>query len=114
MKEVKAIIRPVLLSRVVEALRQIEGLPGLTVDRDVRGFGRSPLDRDRDRIVDDLVEYVPKAKLEVVVTDELVNAVVDTIQRLAHTGSPGDGKIFVIPVDEIVNIRTGERGRNAL
>jgi len=114
MKEVKAVIRPLLLSRVVEALKQIDGLPGLTVDRDVRGFGRAPVGDDRDRIVDDLVEYVPKAKLEIVVSDELVEVVVETIRRLAHTGQPGDGKIFVIPVEEVVKIRTGERGETAL
>lgn len=114
MKEVKAIIRPFLLSKVVEALKQIEGLPGLTVDRDVRGFGKNPIGHDRDKIIDDLVEYIPKAKLEVVVPDELVEKVVETIQRHAHTGNPGDGKIFVIPVEEIVKIRTGERGEKAL
>lgn len=114
MKEVKAVIRPLLLSRVVEALKQIEGLPGLTVDREVRGLGRTPVGEDSDRIVDDLVEYVPKAKLEIVVSDDLVDVVVETIQRLAHTGRPGDGKIFVMPVEEVVKIRTGERGDAAL
>jgi len=114
MKEVKAIIRPFLLSKVVEALRQIEGLPGLTVDRDVRGFGRSPVEEDRDKIVDDLVEYIPKAKLEIVVPDELVEKVVTTIQQHARTGNPGDGKIFVLNVEEVVKIRTGERGEQSL
>ncbi len=114
MKEVKAIIRPFLLSKVVEALRQIEGLPGLTVDRDVRGFGRSPVEKDRDKIVDDLVEYIPKAKLEIVVPDELVEKVVMTIQQHARTGNPGDGKIFIISVDDVVKIRTGEQGEKAL
>ncbi len=114
MKEVKAIIRPFLLSKVVEALRQIEGLPGLTVDRDVRGFGRRPVEEDRDKIVDDLVEYIPKAKLEIIVPDELVEKVVETIQQNARTGNPGDGKIFVITVEEVVKIRTGQRGKEAL
>ncbi|MDL1878922.1 P-II family nitrogen regulator [Cytophagia bacterium CHB2] len=114
MKEVKAIIRPFLLSKVVEALRQIESLPGLTVDRDVRGFGRSPIGQDQDKIIDDLVEYIPKAKLEIVVPDELVESVVETIQKNAHTGNPGDGKIFVINVEEVVKIRTGDRGKEAL
>lgn len=114
MKEVKAIIRPFLLSKVVEALRQIEGLPGLTVDRDVRGFGRSPVGQDRDKIVDDLVEYIPKAKLEIVVPDELAEKVVATIQQHARTGNPGDSKIFVITVEEVMKIRTGQRGEEAL
>ena len=114
MKEVKAIIRPFLLSKVVEALKQIEGLPGLTVDRDVRGFGRTPGDEVRHKIVDDMVEYVPKVKLEIVVPDELVETVVQTIQANAHTGNPGDGKIFVIAVEEVMKIRTGERGEKAI
>jgi len=114
MKEVKAIVRPFMLSKVVEALKQIEGLPGLTVDRDVRGFGRSPVGYDRDRIVDDLVEYIPKAKIEVVVPDDLVEKVVETIQQNAHTGNPGDGKIFIIPVEDVVKIRTGEHWEKAL
>src|SRR4030067_3311105 len=105
MKEVKAIVRPFMLSKVVEALKRIDGLPGLTVDRDVRGFGRSPVGHDRDRIVDDLVEYIPKAKLEVVVPDELVEEVVETIQQNAHTGNPGDGKIFIIALEAVVKIR---------
>ncbi len=114
MKEVKAIIRPFLLSKVVEALKQIPGLPGLTVDRDVRGFGRSPVVQDRDKIVDDLVEYIPKAKLEIVVPDELAEKVVTTIQQNARTGNPGDGKIFIIAVDDVMKIRTGQRGEQAL
>jgi nitrogen regulatory protein P-II 1 len=114
MKEIKAIIQPFLLTKVVEALKQIEGLPGLTVDREVRGFGRTRGDEARHQIVDDLVVYVPKVKLEMVVTDELVERVVQTIQANAHTGNPGDGKIFVISVDEVVKIRTGERGEGAI
>lgn len=114
MKEVKAIIRPFLLSKVVEALKQIPDLPGLTVDRDVRGFGRTPVGHDPDKIIDDLIEYIPKAKLEIVVPDELVEKVVTTIQQHARTGNPGDGKIFVINVEEVVKIRTGERGDKAL
>ncbi len=114
MKEVKAIIQPFMLTKVIEALKQISGLPGITVDRDVRGFGRIPGDEVRHKIVDDMVEYIPKAKLEIVVPDELVEKVVATIQQHAHTGNPGDGKIFVIPVEEVVKIRTGARGEKAL
>ncbi len=114
MKEVKAIIQPFMVTKVVEALKRIEGLPGLTVDREVRGFGRTRGDESQHKIVDDLVEYVPKAKLEIVVPDELVESVVQTIQSCAHTGNSGDGKIFIIPVDDVVKIRTGERGERAL
>lgn len=114
MKEIKAIVQPFLVTRVVEALKQIEGLPGLTVDREVRGFGRTRGDESRHKIVDDLVEYVPKAKIELVVPDELVEKVIQTIQTHAHTGNPGDGKIFVIAVEEVIKIRTGERGEKAI
>ncbi|MCC7262836.1 MAG: P-II family nitrogen regulator [Candidatus Latescibacteria bacterium] len=114
MKEIKAIIQPFLVTRVVEALKQIEGLPGLTVDRDIRGFGKTQADESRYKIVDDLVEYVPKAKLEIVVPDELAEKVIQTIQTHAHTGNPGDGKIFVVEVAEVIKIRTGERGEKAI
>ena len=114
MKEIKAIIQPFLVTRVVEALKQVEGLPGLTVDRDIRGFGKTQADESRHKIVDDLVEYVPKAKIELVVPDELAEKVIQTIQTHAHTGNPGDGKIFVIAVEEVIKIRTGERGEKAI
>ena len=114
MKEVKAIIQPFMLSKVVEALKQIDDLPGLTFDRDVRGFGRTRGEDARHKIIDDLVEYVPKAKIEIVVPDQMVEKVIGTIQANAHTGNPGDGKIFIIPVEDMVKIRTGERGEKAL
>lgn len=114
MKEVKAIIQPFMLTKVVDALKQIHGLPGLTVDQDVRGFGRMPGDQVGHNIVDDQVENVPKVKLEIVVPDEMADTVVQTIQVKAHTGNPGDGKIFILPVDDAVKIRTNERGEQAL
>lgn len=109
MKEIKAIIQPFLLSRVVEALKEIEGLPGVTVS-DVRGFGRARAVGSPDTVVDGTVEYVKKSKVEIVVPDVLVETVVQTIRAKAHTGNPGDGKIFVYTVDDVVRIRTGERG----
>lgn len=114
MKEVKAIIRLSLFSKVVDGLEQIPGLPGLTVDRDVRGFGRNPFGRDRDKIVDDLIKYIPKVKLEIVVPDELVETVVQTIQANAHTGNKGDGKVFIFDVKDAIKIRTNERGASAI
>ncbi len=109
MKEIKAIIQPFLLSKVVEALKEIEGLPGVTVS-DVRGFGRARAVGSPDTVVDGTVEYVKKAKLEIVVPDRLVATVVRTIRDKAHTGNPGDGKIFVYEVDDVIRIRTGEQG----
>lgn len=114
MKEIKAIIQPFLLTKVVDALKQIEGLPGLTVDSDVRGFGRSRAAQSRHKIVDDMVEYAPKAKVEIVVPDELVEVTVETILEHAHTGNPGDGKIFIIDVEDAIKIRTRQRGEVAL
>jgi nitrogen regulatory protein P-II 1 len=114
MKEIKAIIQPFLLTKVVDALKKIEGLPGLTVDSDVRGFGRSRAAESKHKIIDDLVEYAPKAKVEIVVPDELAEITVETILNHAHTGNPGDGKIFIIHVEDVVKIRTRQRGEQAL
>jgi nitrogen regulatory protein P-II 1 len=114
MKEIKAIIQPFMLSKVINALKELEGLPGVTVDTSVRGFGKGRAVEAPGRIVEDFVEYVPKVKLEIVVPATLVERVVDAIQKNAHTGNPGDGKIFVYNVENVVKIRTGERGETAI
>ena len=113
MKEIKAIIRPAKLLDVTEELQRIEGLPGVTVS-EIRGFGKGRAKNAKDKVVYEMVEFTPRIKLEVVVNDELVAEVVNVIQKYAHTGNAGDGKIFVSTVDEIINIRTNERGRNAI
>jgi nitrogen regulatory protein P-II 1 len=113
MKEIKAIIQPFLLSKVVEALKEIDGLPGVTVS-DVRGFGRARAVGSPDPVLDDGVEYVKKAKLEIVVPDRLVESVLQVILEKAHTGNPGDGKVFVYPVSDVMKIRSGERGEDAI
>lgn len=113
MKEIKAIIQPFLLSRVVEALKDIESLPGVTVS-DVRGFGRARAVGSPDPVLEEGIEYAKKAKLEMVVPDHLVEPVLGVIMEKAHTGNPGDGKIFVYPVSEVVKIRSGERGEAAI
>ena len=113
MKEIKAIIQPFLLSKVVEALKDVEGLPGVTVS-EVRGFGRARAAGARDTVFDGTVEYVKKAKLEIVVPDYLVEPVLKVIVEKAHTGNPGDGKIFVYPVSDVVKIRSGEHGEGAI
>lgn len=114
MKEIKAIVQPFMLNKIIEALKQIEGMPGITVDREVRGFGGTQTEHTSRKIVDDMVEYVHKVKLETVVPDEMVERVVNTIQENAHTGNPGDGKIFVTEVSNVVKIRTNERGKTAI
>ena len=114
MKEIKAIIQPFKLTNVIEALKQIEGLPGITVDEHVHGFGKSGGEDAQRKITVDLITYVQVVKLELVVPDRLVERVIHAIQETAHTGNPGDGKIFVHDVQEVVKIRTNERGESAI
>lgn len=108
MKEIKAIIQPHMLTKVIDSLRLMDDLPGITVS-EVRGFGRNRARSAKNKIVEDFIEYAKKAKLEIVVPDNLVDQVVDTITRNAHTGHPGDGLIFVSSVEEVMRIRTGEK-----
>ena len=112
MKEIKAIIQPFKLTAVVSALKAIQGLPGVTVS-EVKGFGRTRGQSGSDRRAE-LVEYVKKIKLEIVVADEMAAAVVDVIQDRAYTGNVGDGKIFVSTVDDVVRVSTNERGAAAI
>jgi len=113
MKEIKAIVQPFRVSKIVSALRQLPNLPGITVSY-VQGFGRQKGANAPDSVWNGGVLYVKKAKLEIVVPDELVEEVVRTIQENAHTGNLGDGKIFVRSLDDALRIRTGERGNEAL
>ena len=113
MKEIKAIIRPFKLLDVTEALQKIKGLPGVTVS-EIKGFGKSRAKNAKDKVTYELVEFIPRIKLEVVVADEMADEVVNIIQRYSHTGNTGDGKIFVINVEEVVKIRTNERGKEAV
>lgn len=113
MKEIKAIIRPSKLLEVTEELHRIEGLPGVTVS-EIKGFGKGRARNAKDKIIYEMVEFVPRIQLEVVVNDEMVEEVVNVIQKFTHTGNTGDGKIFVVNVEEVVKIRTNERGRDAI
>lgn len=113
MKEIKAIIRPFKLNEVIEELQKNEGLPGVTIS-DIKGFGKSRAKDATHKIVEDLIEYVPKIKIELVVHDAMVEKILEVIQKIAHTGNPGDGKIFVYDVEEVVKIRTNERGIEAI
>ena len=112
MKKLECIIRPFKLEEVKEALTEV-GVRGMTVS-EIRGFGRSRGHTELYRGSEYAIEFVPKIKLEVVVPEESVDAVSDAIQRSASTGKIGDGKIFVEHVDEIIRIRTGERGPAAI
>ncbi|HVO26717.1 MAG TPA: P-II family nitrogen regulator [Candidatus Margulisiibacteriota bacterium] len=112
MKKVEAIIKPFKLDEVKESLSSI-GVQGLTVS-EVKGFGRQKGHTELYRGAEYVVDFLPKVKLEIIVKDELVSQVVETITKAAKTGRIGDGKIFVLPIDEVVRIRTGERGSDAI
>jgi nitrogen regulatory protein P-II 1 len=112
MKKVEAIIKPFKLDEVKEALSGI-GVQGITVT-EVKGFGRQKGHTELYRGAEYVVDFLPKVKLDIIVADELVTQVVDAIQRAAKTGRIGDGKIFVLPIEDVVRIRTGERGAEAI
>ncbi len=112
LKKVEAIIKPFKLDEVKEGLNAA-GLSGLTVS-EVKGFGRQKGHTELYRGAEYVVDFLPKVKLEIVVTEEQVATVVETIQEAAKTGRIGDGKIFVNSVEEVIRIRTGEHGEDAL
>lgn len=112
MKKIEAIIKPFKLEEVKDALTEI-GVHGLTVS-EVKGFGRQKGHAELYRGAEYVVDFIPKVKIEVVVPDSMAEKVVETIMNTARTGRIGDGKIFVIPVEEAVRIRTGERGESAI
>jgi nitrogen regulatory protein P-II 1 len=112
MKKVEAIIKPFKLDEVKEALSAI-GVQGITVS-EVKGFGRQKGHTELYRGAEYVVDFLPKVKLDIIVPDGLVPQVVEAIQRAAKTGRIGDGKIFVLPIEEVIRIRTGERGGDAI
>ena len=112
MKLVMAIIKPFKLDEVREALTSL-GVQGLTAT-EVKGFGRQKGQTEIYRGAEYTVSFLPKVKIEVAITDEQVERVIETIQRTAHTGRIGDGKIFVLDLEQSVRIRTGETGAEAL
>lgn len=112
MKKIEAIIKPFKLDEVKEALNEI-GIQGMTVS-EVKGFGRQKGHTELYRGAEYVVDFIPKIKLEIIIGDDIVAKVVDTIEQAAKTGRIGDGKIFITPVEEVVRIRTGERGQDAI
>jgi nitrogen regulatory protein P-II 1 len=112
MKLIKAIIKPFKLDEVKDALTEI-GVEGMTVS-EVKGFGRQKGHTEIYRGSEYTVDFLPKVKLEVAVGDEVVDKVVDAIVTSAQTGKIGDGKVFVLPIEEAVRIRTGEKGDEAV
>src|SRR5947209_8255395 len=112
MKKVEAVIKPFKLDEVKNALSQV-GVQGLTVG-EVRGFGRQKGHKEQYRGAEYTVDFLPKAKMEVVVPDGDAKKVIDTILQTARTGQIGDGKIFVTDLTDMIRIRTGETGEGAL
>jgi len=112
MKKIEAIIKPFKLDDVKESLKEV-GVQGLTVT-EIKGFGRQKGHTELYRGAEYVVDFLPKIKLEIIVSDDMVTRVVDAIMDSARTGKIGDGKIFILPMEEVIRIRTGERGEDAL
>jgi len=112
MKKVEAIIRPFKVDDVREALSEI-GVRGMTIS-EVKGYGRQKGHTELYRGSEYQIDFLPKIKIEIVVADGMVEKVVDTILKTAKTGQVGDGKIFVYPIDDVIRVRTGESGEDAI
>ena len=112
MKKIEAIIKPFKLDEVKEALNSL-GIKGMTVT-EVKGYGRQKGHTEIYRGAEYVVDFIPKVKMDVVVDDEQVDQVIDTILKVARTGKIGDGKIFVLPVERVIRVRTGDTGPEAV
>lgn len=112
MKKIEAVIKPFKIDDVVDALAEV-GVEGITVS-EVRGFGRQKGRTEVYKGAEYVVDFLPKIKIEIVLSDVLVESAVEAIRKSAHTGKIGDGKIFVIPVESALRIRTGEKDEQAL
>lgn len=112
MKKIEAIIKPFKLDDVKEALHDV-GIQGITVT-EVKGFGRQKGHTELYRGAEYVVDFLPKVKMEIVIEDTLLERAIEAIQTTAHTGRIGDGKIFISTIEDVIRIRTGERGPDAL
>jgi len=112
MKKIEAIIKPFKLDDVKEALNSI-GITGMTIS-EVKGYGRQKGHTEIYRGAEYVVDFIPKVKIEVVVPADRIDEVVDQIRTAANTGKIGDGKIFVLPIERVVRVRTGEENRDAV
>jgi len=113
MKKIEAFIKNRMLNEVIEQLHTIDGLTGISTF-DIKGFGRAREKSGPVHIVDNSINWEPHVKLEIFCLDEMVETVIEIVQKSAHTGLRADGKIYVIPVEEAVRISTGERGNAAI
>ncbi|MBU0995755.1 MAG: P-II family nitrogen regulator [Proteobacteria bacterium] len=112
MKKLEVVIKPFKLDDVKEALNE-KGIVGMTVT-EVKGYGRQKGHKEIYRGAEYVVDFMPKLKIEIVAADDRVDEIIETICKAANTGKIGDGKIFVLPVDDVIRIRTGERGSEAI
>ncbi|MFZ2632019.1 MAG: P-II family nitrogen regulator [Desulfosalsimonadaceae bacterium] len=112
MKKIEAVIKPFKLDDVKEALNDV-GIHGMTVS-EVKGYGRQKGHTEIYRGAEYAVDFIPKLKIEIIVEDDRLTEVIEVIQKAASTGKIGDGKIFILPVDEVIRVRTGEKGSDAL
>jgi len=112
MKKIEAIIKPFKLDELKEAFFKI-GVQGMTVT-DVKGFGRQKGHKEVYRGAEYVVDFIPKTKVEIVAADEQVEVILETILTAVKTGKIGDGKIFVLPVEDVIRVRTGEKGKEAI
>lgn len=112
MKKIEAIIKPFKLDEVKDALNGI-GIKGMTVS-EVKGYGRQKGHTEIYRGAEYVVDFIPKIKLDIIVADEMVDQVINTIIDKSRTGKIGDGKIFVLPVEQVIRVRTGETGSEAI
>jgi nitrogen regulatory protein P-II 1 len=112
MKKIEVIIKPFKLDDVKEALNEI-GIKGMTIS-EVKGYGRQKGHKEIYRCPEYVVDFIPKVKLEIIVDAAQVDQVVAKIKESAYTGKIGDGKIFVLPVEEVIRVRTGEHGKDAI
>ena len=112
MKKIEAIIKPFKLDDVKEALNEA-GVQGMTIT-EVKGYGRQKGHKEIYRGAEYVVDFIPKIKIEVIVADDIVEPVIQKIRDAANTGKLGDGKIFVLPVEQVIRVRTGETGSDAV
>ena len=112
MKKIEAIIKPFKLDDVKEALNEI-GIQGMTIS-EVKGYGRQKGHKEIYRGAEYVVDFIPKVKIEIIVDTDRADKVVEAIQKAANTGKIGDGKIFVFSVEEVIRVRTGEKGKDAI
>ncbi|MFP4348114.1 MAG: P-II family nitrogen regulator [Thermodesulfobacteriota bacterium] len=112
MKKIEAVIKPFKLDDVKEALNEM-GIQGMTIS-EVKGYGRQKGHKEIYRGAEYVVDFIPKIKIEIVVEASWADQVVEKIQEAAHTGKLGDGKIFVLPVEKAIRVRTGEKGKDAI